>query len=352
MITVLQKLKHIFIPHKQNNYTPHFFRGASILSIAALVIVLLLVSAASRLYIKNADMTAAVLPAVLVDLTNNARTSSNEHPLVRNSILDHAAELKAEDMARNGYFAHTSPSGITPWYWFDKAGYVFAYAGENLAIDFTESADVENAWLNSPTHKANILNDHFSEIGIATFDGVYQGNQTTYVVQMFGTPARVAQSEIVEAKVLIPANVEPSPTIPKTKPATPKSSTTALALTPVVKGESVSNKNNLETIVDTKEFTAVKNINTEEEQVVRIPDHSFSMQYSTWYEKLIFRIPSYTDRLYQVVIWVTLIALILMMVIEARHHHPKNIMYGVLVIMLVCCLIYINKSLFTMNILM
>lgn len=346
MNTVLEKLKHIFIPHKQNDYKPHFFREASILSITVFAIVLLLVSASSRMYIKSTNMTAAVLPAVLVDLTNNARTSSNEYPLVRNSILDHAAELKAEDMARNGYFAHTSPAGITPWYWFDKAGYVFAYAGENLAIDFTESADVENAWLNSPTHKANILNDHFSEIGIATFDGVYQGNQTTYVVQMFGTPARMNKTEIPVSSA--PNVKEPSPMPPKPK-STPI--TTALALTPVVKGESVSNTNNLETIVDTKEFAVVKNTSVEETTSLP-PDHSYAMQYSTWYEKLIFRIPDYTDRMYQVVIWITLIALIIMMVIEARHHHPKNIMYGVLVLMLVCCLIYINKSFFMMNIFM
>ena len=63
------------------------------------------------------------------------------------------------DMAEKSYFAHTSPEGLTPWYWITLAGYRFSLAGENLAIDFTESEDVENAWMNSPAHRASIQPD-------------------------------------------------------------------------------------------------------------------------------------------------------------------------------------------------
>ena len=103
-----------------------------------------------------------MVASVLVDLANESRLAYNEVPLVPNEKLTHAAQLKGEDMAANNYFAHNSPEGVTPWYWFKQAGYSFLYAGENLAVDFTESRDVENAWLNSPLHRANILNVNFA----------------------------------------------------------------------------------------------------------------------------------------------------------------------------------------------
>lgn len=92
-------------------------------------------------------------------------------------------------MASKEYFSHNSPEGVTPWHWFKEAGYNFLYAGENLAINFTDSTDVEKAWLESPTHRANIMNVEFREIGMATVKGVYKNYPTIYIVQMFGTPA-------------------------------------------------------------------------------------------------------------------------------------------------------------------
>ena len=61
--------------------------------------------------------------------------------------------MKAQDMATLGYFAHVSPDGKTPWYWIEKVGYDYQYAGENLAINFSDSKDVTNAWMASPLHK-------------------------------------------------------------------------------------------------------------------------------------------------------------------------------------------------------
>ena len=81
---------------------------------------------------------------------------------------------------------------MTPWFWFAEANYQFSYAGENLAVFFGDSEDVVDAWLNSPSHRANLLNQQFTEIGIAVAEGTYQGQETTFIVQLFGTPA-VAQ---------------------------------------------------------------------------------------------------------------------------------------------------------------
>jgi hypothetical protein len=95
-------------------------------------------------------LVSTVLPSVVVELTNEEREISNAAPLVRNVVLDEAARMKAEHMAKYEYFAHFSPDGVSPWHWFNEAGYVYAHAGENLAIHFTDSAEVVEAWMDSP----------------------------------------------------------------------------------------------------------------------------------------------------------------------------------------------------------
>jgi uncharacterized protein YkwD len=125
---------------------------------------------------------------VLVNLTNQNRVAANVSELKVSPILEKAAQMKADDMAAKGYFAHNTPEGLTPWYWFEQAGYKYIYAGENLAVNFEDSEDVETAWMNSRGHFLNIMNPNFTEIGIATSTGIYKGRQAIFVVQMFGAP--------------------------------------------------------------------------------------------------------------------------------------------------------------------
>lgn len=338
MIKDIAKIfKHIFIPHIHNDYRPHFFREMTVISITVFLFVLLIVSIGTRIYINKTDMKAAVLPSVLVDLTNKTRLLNNESTLIRNSILDNAAKLKAEDMASSGYFAHTSPSGVTPWYWFGQVGYSFSYAGENLAIDFTESLDVENAWLNSPTHKANILNSNFKEIGIATAEGFRNGKPTTYVVQMFGSPL-VSASTNVSTQDKLATSQKPS-----------ELNNIDSIRKPQVKGESISN--NIETIIDTEEFTLVRNTEAIED-INQIITEKNDVQYSTWYQKILFFIPNYTDKTYHIIAWVVLIALFLVAFIEIKLQHPKNIIYGLLLLIIIFCFIFINKTVFATFLLM
>ena len=139
--------------------------------------------------ILHSGQSAAIITPVLVDLANEDRSLNHLNVLTVNPLLVEAAQQKANDEAARGYFAHVAPDGKDSWYWFKQAGYTFSYAGENLAVDFNDSGDVEKAWMNSPTHRANLLNPHFTEIGIAAAQGVYQGRPTIFVVQMFGAPA-------------------------------------------------------------------------------------------------------------------------------------------------------------------
>lgn len=144
---------------------------------------------------------SSVIPTALVNMTNDERGREALGDLTRNALLDAAAEKKAKDMATFGYFEHDSPTGITPWYWFGEVGYDYAYAGENLAVHFTDSEDVVRAWMKSPGHRANIMNGKYTEIGIGTAKGTYKGAPTVFVVQLFGTPA----SALPVAEPLAPA---------------------------------------------------------------------------------------------------------------------------------------------------
>jgi hypothetical protein len=364
MKKLIKKLKHLFIPHIHNDYKPHFFREVSVTTILVIAIILLGASVGSKLYIRNTNMTAEVLPSVLVDLTNMDRASNGEPSLTRNPTLDAAAKLKADDMASLQYFAHTSPQGITPWHWFNKVGYYFTYAGENLAIDFTESTDVERAWLASPKHRENIMSNNFTEIGIATVDGFYNGAPTTYVVQMFGTPAFIQKAEAstptTVAPVATPKPVTPKPSVkPTPKPATP---VTEVAVAPVVKGETagvleqvqtvidktpVVAEENLVTITENKDFIFVKNNASNDEVALQTPTTiDASPKYSTWSQRLIFLLPSYTNTLYRIFFWLVIVALLLMTIIEIRRQHPKNITYGILLVVIIFTFIYINKAMF------
>jgi hypothetical protein len=200
-------LKKHFIPHEGNNHRPHILRGSATRVILVSIIFLEIFSFIIPTLV-NLNLTggvAAVLPAVLGELTNEERKIENLPILSVNPILNKAAEMKAEDMATKGYFAHISPEGKTPWYWIEKVGYKYQYAGENLAINFTDSKDVTNAWLNSPSHKANIVKENYTEMGTAIAFGVYQGHNTVYVVQVYANPFPkiTAQTEITKNEVKI-----------------------------------------------------------------------------------------------------------------------------------------------------
>lgn len=161
------------------------------------------------LWQQSAWLVSTVLPAVVVELTNSERIDAGIPRLVRNTTLDEAARMKAEHMAKYQYFSHYSPDGVSPWYWFKEAGYVYAHAGENLAIHFTDSTEVVSAWMNSPTHKANIVGGQYTEIGVGTAKGVFDGFDTVYVVQLFGTPAAAPVAPVAVAPVVPPANPAP-----------------------------------------------------------------------------------------------------------------------------------------------
>lgn len=154
-----------------------------------------------------------ISPAGLLSATNSHRTSNGVAALSANSLLASAAQAKANDMVAKNYWSHVSPNGTQPWAFITAAGYNYAAAGENLAYGFMTSADTVNGWMNSPSHRANMLNNTFTEVGfgIANSENFIGTGKQTVVVAMYGKPQATTP----------PATTKPKETTkPTTKPAT------------------------------------------------------------------------------------------------------------------------------------
>ena len=186
-MTILQKFYNWHIPHKGNDHKPKAIRHKTLaiysgLLIATKVLVLILLFFT---YPTQAEFSTITVNRI-IQLTNKERVKLGLSELKHNRVLDLAAQKKAEDMLKKNYFAHTSPDGIKPWHWFKEVDYNYTFAGENLAMNFVEAEDAMTAWMNSPTHKDNIVNKNYEDIGIAVAVGKLEGYQTTLVVQLFG----------------------------------------------------------------------------------------------------------------------------------------------------------------------
>ena len=125
----------------------------------------------------------------ILAFTNNERTAISLAPLLANSVLDTVAGQRADDLFTNQYFAHESPDNKSAVDLAEKIGYKYLLVGENLALgDFGDNQGIVNAWMDSPGHKANILNKQYTELGVSVKKGVYKGEETTIAVQIFGLP--------------------------------------------------------------------------------------------------------------------------------------------------------------------
>ncbi|NCN03960.1 MAG: hypothetical protein GW942_02705 [Candidatus Pacebacteria bacterium] len=189
---ILSILNHLFHPQRSNNHRPRVLHSKPLgfLSLIALGFFGLLNGALSQSnnlgYILG--FASSITPAQVMELTNAERANAGLPPLTLNSKLTGAALSKGQDMFNDQYWAHVAPDGKQPWSFISENGYSYRVAGENLARDFSNSSDMMAAWMRSPTHKANIVNNRYQEIGIAVIDGVLGGHETTLVVQMFGSP--------------------------------------------------------------------------------------------------------------------------------------------------------------------
>ena len=184
-------LSYYFIPQEKNNFRAQILKNGFLLILVGFYLI-------NQSVIK---FIGTVKPGVLgysseitaqkvLNQTNLERQNSGLPPLKFNSTLSESASKKANDMFSQNYWAHTSPNGTTPWDFFKAVGYQYSIAGENLARDFYDTESLMKGWMNSPTHKANIINPKYQEIGIGVVNGTLGGIKTTLVVQHFGTPMK------------------------------------------------------------------------------------------------------------------------------------------------------------------
>lgn len=170
----------------------------------AIPLAILLVTLFSTMPIGSLSVAYAspVTADKLIELTNQARADNGLNTLLINSLLIESAQGKSNDMLAKNYFAHTSPEGVTPWDWFVGVGYDYIYAGENLAKNYATAEAMFNAWMNSPTHRANILSENYREIGIA----IATDGSVIYATQHFGTqkPGKTAGTTVTQVTPTAP----------------------------------------------------------------------------------------------------------------------------------------------------
>lgn len=196
-------VKLTFVPHNANQYRPHLVRAHGL----AIVVVLVVILQISHGLFGSGNVLGATQPIAASDLladTNAERAKNNLKPLSLDPQLSKAAFLKAQDMFKQQYWAHTAPDGTTPWHWFGAVGYDYDYAGENLARNFGSAAAVMAAWMASPEHEANILNTHYTQLGFAVVDGTYNNQPETLVVALYGKPVSNASAGLATTNAVTP----------------------------------------------------------------------------------------------------------------------------------------------------
>jgi len=166
--------------YKKSNY-PLFI-------VAVLFVVGLLFPAAQQTahaqeIIQNAPYTRSQV----ILATNKARATQHVSALTSNLALTRAAQSKANDMAKNDYFSHNTPTGTRFWDFIINAGYAYKNASENLAVKYTTVNAIMKAWLSSPSHRANMLGKQYTDVGVGISYGKRNGQYTWYVVEMMGS---------------------------------------------------------------------------------------------------------------------------------------------------------------------
>ena len=207
MINITKQLGLLFIPSQKNLWKPYILRPKNLFILAVILLVIKFVIFSWIYNFPKTTYFAVVTSSELIEMANQERVANGLNPLALSPQLVEAAQKKALDMLNQGYFAHTSPSGLTPWYWFEKAGYKYSAAGENLAKDFFESEYVHDAWMNSASHRANILNGKYQDIGIAVIEGDINGQKTVLAVELFGKGYTVTTSKTTAPAKIAPAKV-------------------------------------------------------------------------------------------------------------------------------------------------
>ncbi|MBI5621487.1 hypothetical protein HY933_01305 [Candidatus Falkowbacteria bacterium] len=184
-----------FIPHQGNGHLPKALRTVMLRWYAIfLITVKVLLTVFLFVVYPSVMVFGGKISDDVITLANTARQDSGISMLQTSDLLTQAAQAKADDMAAKGYFSHTAPNGDKPWVWLNGVGYQYYAAGENLAMDFSSGASVHLAFMNSPSHRKNIMNPRYREIGVGVSYGKIEGRDTAFLVEYFGSTEKYQQS--------------------------------------------------------------------------------------------------------------------------------------------------------------
>ncbi len=164
------------------------------LPVLAIVILGVIASITILLYKPvNSVASATISAPTLIDQTNALRKSVGAKPLNETTALSEAAQAKANDMVTKNYWSPISPTGQSPWQVIQSNGYNFDTAGENLAYGFSDSSQLFSAWVSSESHKANMVNKDYDDVGfgIAKSDNYLGKGPETVVVALYAADQKL-----------------------------------------------------------------------------------------------------------------------------------------------------------------
>lgn len=284
------RLKKYFIPREDNEHQPYFLREGSVATVLVLIVLMeAAVVIPSFFILPHSKFLTVVLPDALINLTNENRTSAHLPTLETSSLLTEAAQLKAEDMAKRGYFSPESPEeGTPPWDWLKRVGYRFNAAGENLAVNFFDSQDVFHAWLKLSAYQVSIVWPNFTEVGIGVAPGRFQGRDSVYVVQFFGQPS--AGTRLGAAKTGLQPNTTP--------------------------------------------------------RLNRVLGAAVAATRFSYWELLSIRLHTFSNQVYWALLTLAILAFLSNLLVKVRIQHPHIIVNGLILILVIFAVLFINDQLF------
>lgn len=234
----MEKLIHLLLPRQSNNHKAKILHPSSLIVVSLLLIAFQgIINYIPRVNPEILGYASSIGIQEVVNLTNQKRSEVGLSALSLNQELSAAAYTKGRDMIDKDYWAHVAPDGTQPWKFFNDFGYKYRYAGENLARDFSNAQSAVDAWMNSPTHRDNILNPKYKEIGIGIVEGDLAGSDTTVIVQFFGAtyvdkPQQPLADKVVKTEV--DTKIEPVDTTPSVIANEVKQSPTPIATLPAI----------------------------------------------------------------------------------------------------------------------
>lgn len=198
-------MKNLFAPTQKNNYRAYLMKTPILL---AFILIISLFNFVVKVDTKAQGIANAVTIENLLNGHNLERANVGASGLRIDSKLVASAQEKAIKMLESNCWSHYCPDGQSPWTFFDNAGYDYVLAGENLAEGYYDIQDLMSAWMNSQTHRENILNKNYEEVGFGIVTGTYQGSQNNLlVVAHFGSELDdLINNDNAEINIVSPLN--------------------------------------------------------------------------------------------------------------------------------------------------